>query len=235
MDTPSSAPKGSSAKTLAQLRSQVLEQARREPAPTRAGLAAKQRTVAIVALVVPLLIFGALGGVRLGPRPSELALMTALGSALLAGAAAIFGFARGRSMLGRPRAWLLGVALLTPSLLFTWRSLVSSHYPDMMAQWSERPGLRCLLLSGALSLAPLAGALWLRRGTDPVHPHLSAAGIGATVGAGSWVLVDLWCPVGYVPHVLLGHVAPLVLVVLISALFGGRILAQKRAALARVR
>ena len=188
MDRSSSQPKlrtsaASSGRTLAQLRSQVLEQARQEPAPTRAKLAAKRRAVAFVALLVPLLIFGALGGVRLGPRPSELALVTALGSALLAGGAAIFGFARGRSMLGRPRAWLLSVALLTPCLLFAWRTLASSRYPEMMAEWSQRPGLRCLLLSGALSLAPLAGALWLRRGTDPVHPYLSAAGIGASVGA----------------------------------------------------
>jgi hypothetical protein len=205
----------------------VLARARREPALTRAALTARHRAIAFVVLLIPLLIFVALGGVRVAPRPSELALLTALGSTFLAGAAAIFGFARGRSMLGRPRAALLCVVLLTPGLLFAWRTLATSRYPAMMVEWSERPGLRCLLLSVVLSLVPLVGALWSRRGTDPVHPQLSAAGIGASVGAGTWVLVDLWCPVGYVPHVLLGHVAPLVLIILVSALLGGRVLAQR--------
>jgi len=66
----------------------------------------------------------------------------------------------------------------------------------------------------------------LRRGSDPLHPVLTAAAFGAAVGAGAWVLVDLWCPVGYVPHVLLGHVLPLLLLIGLSALLGSRVVAM---------
>jgi hypothetical protein len=37
-------------------------------------------------------------------------------------------------------------------------------------------------------------------------------------------LVDLWCPVGYVPHLLLGHVLPIAILSLAGALIGGRVL-----------
>jgi hypothetical protein len=47
------------------------------------------------------------------------------------------------------------------------------------------------------------------------------------VGAVVWVLVDLWCPVAYVPHLLLGHVLPLVLTALVGTLLGGRYLAVR--------
>lgn len=215
--------------TLAELRSQVLERARQAPAPTRARRSAQTFVVGLVALLVPLLVFFRFGGIRSAPRPSELVLATALGSALLALAVALIALGRGRSMLGRSRPWLAAVALLTPALLFAWRVLASSRYQDMMVEWSARPGFRCLYLSGVLSIVPLAALLWLRRGSDPVHPYLSAAALGASVGAGGWVLVDLWCPVGFVPHVLLGHVLPLVFVIGVSALVGGRILALGRA------
>jgi hypothetical protein len=35
-----------------------------------------------------------------------------------------------------------------------------------------------------------------------------------------WVLVDLWCPVAYLPHLLLGHVLPLALAVGAGAMLG---------------
>jgi len=180
-----------------------------------------------VALLIPLLIFCALGGARLAPRPDGLVLQSAVGSAVLAVAAAIVGVGRGRSMLGRPRSWLLSLVILTPLALFAWRVLVSSQYPNMMLEWHGRPGLRCFLLSCVLALGPLLGVLWVRRGSDPVHPRLTAAGVATAAGAGAWVLVDLWCPVGFVPHLLLGHVLPLVLLVALSATLGGRILMLK--------
>jgi len=87
-----------------------------------------------------------------------------------------------------------------------------------------RPGVRCLLLSGALVFAPLFGLLWTRRHSDPIHPRASAAALGAAAGAGAWVFVDAWCPVSYVPHLLLGHVLPLIVTIAASAWFGRRIL-----------
>ncbi|HEY0463740.1 MAG TPA: NrsF family protein [Polyangiaceae bacterium] len=212
----------------AQLRAQVIELSTREPSPTRSQLALQQRVVLSIAMLVPLLVFIAWGGMRVGPRPDRLVLQTALGSALLVFGLAIIGIGRGRSMLGRPRSWLLTQVLLTPVLLFGWRVLSSACYPNMMIQWADRPGLRCFTLSVILAFAPLLGLLWLRRGSDPLHPRLTAAAVGAAVGAGAWVLVDLWCPVGYVPHVLLGHVLPLLILIALSALLGRRIIAIGR-------
>ncbi|HET7542301.1 MAG TPA: NrsF family protein [Polyangiaceae bacterium] len=209
----------------AQLRAQVLEMSALERAPTRAQLARQHRIVLGVVLLVPLLIFAASGGIRLGPRPERLVLQTALGSAFLAAGLAIVGIGRGRSMLGRPRWWLLAQVLLTPVLLFGWRVLVSAYYPNMMGQWVDRPGFRCFTLSVILAFVPLLGLLWLRRGSDPLHPRLTGAAFGAAVGAGSWVLVDLWCPVSYIPHLLLGHVLPLLLSIALSALLGSRVIA----------
>jgi hypothetical protein len=206
----------------------VLELAAQQPAATRAQLATQQRALTLAILGVPLLLFVLFGGVRAGPRPDGLLLETAVGSSILTAGIAIVGLRRGGSMLGRPRPWLLSTVLLTPVLLFAWRALASSQYPNMMVEWHDRPGLRCLLVSSLLALAPVLGLLWMRRDSMPNHPRSSAAGVGAAVGAGTWVLVDLWCPVGYVPHVLLGHVLPLVLLIMLSALIGGRILRLKR-------
>jgi len=214
----------------AQLRARVIDSSAREPSPTRAQLTRQHRIVLSIVMLVPLLVFIAWGGIRLGPRPERFVLQSALGSALLAVGLAIVGIGRGRSMLGRPRAWLVTQVLLTPALLFGWRVLLSARYPNMMVEWVDRPGFRCFTLSMILAVAPLLGLFWLRRGSDPLHPRLTAAAFGAAVGAGAWVLVDLWCPVGYVPHVLLGHLLPLMLLIALSALLGSRVIAVSRGA-----
>jgi hypothetical protein len=211
--------------TLARLRAQVIEGARARTAPTRAQRRLRNGIVTSVIVLIPISLFIAWGGVRASPRPTQLVLETALGSALLACLTAFMAFGRGRSMVGRPRPWLLAVVLVTPVLLLAWRILPSLQYPGMMEAFRGRPGLRCLGLGIAFALAPLLGVLWMRRGLVPVQPRLTAAAFGVAASAGAWVLVDLWCPVGYVPHLLLGHVLPLMLVALLGALLGKRILA----------
>jgi hypothetical protein len=224
---PGKSPANSKA-TLAELRGRVLAQAGQQLAPTRAQVATRQRLVLASVLVVSLLVFLAWGGVRAAPRPDKLVLESALGSAILAGGVALAALGRGRSMLGRSRAWLAVLVIATPLALFGWRVLTSAQYPGMMVPWSERPGFRCFAFSSVLAFTPLLGALWLRRGSDPVHPHMTAAAFGAAAGAGAWVFVDLWCPVGYVPHLLLGHVAPIVLLTALSALLGSRLLKLRK-------
>jgi hypothetical protein len=214
--------------TLAELRARVLARAASEPAPTRADVAFQRRLVVGLALAVSLLIFLAWGGMRPSPRPSRLVLETTAGSAVLAIGIAILALGRGRSMLGRPKPWLAFAVVSTPILLFGWRVAVTARYPGMDAEWSTRPGLRCFVLSAMLAITPLLGLLWLRRGSDPIHPRLTAAAFAAAAGAAAWVLVDLWCPVGYVPHLLLGHVAPVVLLTALSALIGSRSLGLRR-------
>ena len=214
--------------SLAELRARVLAQAGEQPAPTRAQVSRQRGVAAVLVLLVTLALFFAWGGVRSSPRPDKLVLETALGSAILAVGIALAALGRGRSMLGRSRGWLWAVVVAAPLALFAWRVLASSQYPGMMVQWAERPGWRCFAFSCALAVAPLLTVLWLRRGSEPVHPYLTAAAFGAAAGAGAWVLVDMWCPVAYVPHLLLGHVAPLLLLSVLGALVGSRILKLRK-------
>lgn len=216
--------------TDAGLRARIIERSAREPSPTRAQFSRQQGLVLSLAVLVPLLVFFWSGGIRVGPRPDRLVVGTALGSAVLAAGVAVLGVGRGRSMLGRPRALLFAQVLLTPVLLFGWRALLSACYPNMTLQWVERPGLRCFTLSILLACVPLLALLWLRRASDPLHPRLTGAAFGAASGAGAWVLVDLWCPVGYVPHLLVGHVLPLLALITLSALIGSRVIGVGRGA-----
>ena len=208
---------------LARLRARVIEQSRHIPSPTRTEAAAHQRTATSVVLLVSLGLFVAAGGVRPGPRPTELLVETAVGSTAVAIAATFAGVRRGRSVLGPPRSHLLAVAFLTPLLLAAWRIGMSARYPGMMAAWPERPGLRCLVMSLTLAQAPLMGLLWIRRDSDPVHPRSTAAAIGTLAGAFGWMLVDLWCPVSHVPHLLIGHVGPLLLTIAASVLLASHV------------
>jgi len=222
---PPPAPNARTSLSDARLRARIIEQSAREPSATRAQFSLEQRVILSLVVLAPLLVFLTSGGIRVGPRPERLVIATVAGSAIFAVGAAGVGGGRGRSMLGRPRALLLTQVLLTPVLLFGWRALLSAGYPNMTLEWVERPGLRCFSLSIVLACVPLLGLLWLRRGSDPLHPRLTAAACGAAAGAGAWVLVDLWCPVGYVPHLLLGHVLPLLALITLSALIGSRVIA----------
>ena len=205
-------------RTLARLRAQVIEQSRHVPSPTRAEAAARKRLAASTVLLVSLSVFIGAGGIRPGPRPIELLVETALGSMVVTIGAAIAGVRRGRSTLGRTRSRLLTVALLTPILLLSWRIAMSARYPGMMIDWPDRPGLRCLVMSLVLAQIPLMGLLWMRRDSDPIHPRSTAAALGALAGAFGWVLVDLWCPVSHVTHLLIGHALPLLLTITTSVL-----------------
>jgi hypothetical protein len=167
----------------------------------------------------------AAGGVRLGPRPPLLVVATALGGAGLTLAALFLALGRSRSMLGRPLGILLLASVCLPAALLTWKSYLSALFPEMDAPWPGRPGLRCLGLGVALSLVPLFSALVARRGSQVVHPGAGGAAIGVAAGMAAFVFVDLWCPVGFLPHLLLGHLLPIVIAVLLGALVGPRLLA----------
>lgn len=217
------------------LRSRVLGAARAAPAPTRSQTQRRAVLLLVAAFAASLAVFWLVGGVRLGglnegaltQRPSGLVLATGIGTAVLAFLVAWLAFARGRSALGRPRAVLGGVALASPALLLLWKVAVSAQVPHMMDRWSERVGLRCLPLSLAIGVFPLVAFVLARRGSDPVHPVALGAALGAASGTLAASLVDLWCPVAYVPHLLLGHVLPLVLLTLAGALWGARSLAPR--------
>ena len=153
-------------------------------------------------------------------------LATAGGALGVATAALWLALGRGRSMLGRSRDLAPAGIALTPLALFAWKVACSLAFGDPMAEWPERPGLRCLSLSLLVAAGPLLAFLAMRR-SAPVHPALNGAAIGVTAGACAWVGVDLWCPVAFVPHLLLGHVLPLGLLAGAGALLGQLLLALR--------
>jgi hypothetical protein len=211
----------------ADLRARVLAAATRERVPTRGEIRARNAALLLSGFVVPVGVFFVYGGLRGGPRPETLVAETAIGAAAIALTVSVIALGRGRSMLGRAGVWLLALALLTPVVLFSWKTGISSMFPAMMDRWPTRHGFRCLSLGCLTAAWPLVAIVMTRRGSDPTHPKLTGAAIGAAVGACSWVFVDLWCPVAYVPHLLVGHVLPVVLTTLAGTWLGGRFIAVR--------
>jgi hypothetical protein len=206
------------------LKHRILAAAASEASPTRRQRVVGTAIRAVSALAVPLLLFALVGGAGLGPRPLGLVAITALGTLAIAAWALLEGFGRGPSMLGRSRGRLLATAALVPVAFLVWKVIASSGVPHMMDPWPARPGLRCFGVTVLFAAWPFVALAWERRGSDPVHPRVLGLALGVGAGGGAAVLVDLWCPVGHVPHLLIGHVAPMLLLGSLGALVGARVL-----------
>jgi hypothetical protein len=206
------------------LKHRILTAAASEASPTRKQRVARSAILAVSSLAIPLLLFTLVGGARIGPRPLGLIAMTALGTAAIAVAALFEAVGRGTSMLGRSRRRLLGTALVVPVAFLIWKVAASSSVPHMLDPWPDRSGMRCFALTALFAIWPLVALGWERRSSDPVHPRALGLALGVAAAAAAAVLVDLWCPVGYVPHLLTGHVAPMLMLGGLGALMGGRVL-----------
>lgn len=216
----------------AALRTQILAAVASEASPTRAARTRRNAVLAAVAAasaVGAFLLFAALMSagelVRLGgeiahvhvERSPWLVAATAGGALAIAAAALWLALGRGGSMQGRPWRWLLRGAVLVPILLLLWKLSCSLAFADPMLRWPDRPGLRCLTLSVLVALGPLCSFVAMRRHAI-LDRAINGAAMGIAAGAGAWVLVDLWCPVAYLPHLLLGHVVPLLVLAAAGAL-----------------
>lgn len=210
-----------------ELKSRVLAAVADEPSRPYRAVVRLRWSVLSAAALASLAIFAFAGGLRITGRPVALLAATSAGALAIAAAAAVLAFRRGSSMLGRPAAVLVAIALATPLVLVAWKLGVSSLFPEMTRWWPERPGLRCLYLATAMGTAPVAAMLYLCRGTAPAHPRLTGLALGTSAGALVWVLVDLWCPVAHVRHLLLGHILPLALFTAIGAAAGGLLAARR--------
>jgi len=221
------------------LRTRVLTAAAAETSPTRAAVGRRNLVLGFVAVASALAAFVMfamvaadrhLVGLSGDPTPEQHVersiwlLATTTGGALaVAGLALWFALRRGGSMLGRPRGSLLFAVVLVPVVLFAWKVGASLAFGAVMIEWPERLGLRCLSLSLLVATGPLVSFFAIRR-SAPVQPALNGAVMGLAAGASAWVMTDLWCPVAYVPHVLLGHVLPLLVLSGAGALAGEALL-----------
>jgi hypothetical protein len=197
------------------------------PAPTRSALLRRQAWLISAGVASALTLFLDAGGLRATGRPPSLVAWTALGTACFVGVGMWFLFSRGRS--GFRRGWaVLGLAALAPAAGFVlWRYGLSSLY-HLAAPWPTRTGYRCFAMSVATGGLLLGATLAAWRHVDPMTPRATGAAFGAGAGLGSALLIDLWCPVSYVPHLLLGHVLPIAVLAAAGAALGGRILGVLR-------
>ena len=208
-------------------RSRILASVTQMPAPTRGELVRRQAWLVLAGIAGALTLFGVEGGLRATGRPPSLVAWTALGTSCFTGIGMWFLFSRGRS--GFRRGWaVLGLATLVPAVAFvSWRYGLGSLY-HLAGPWSGRAGYRCFAMSVATGAILLGATLMAWRHVDPMTPRATGAAFGAGAGLGSALLVDLWCPVSYVPHLLLGHVLPIAILAAAGAAVGGRILGALR-------
>jgi hypothetical protein len=206
-----------------ELKARVLAAAAKEPSSDRTLVSRQVQNAWLGAGLLTVTLFLALGGLRAVERPLAFVLGAAAGWAGIALAASWASMRRG-SMVGRPRVVLLVSVIATPVALGLWYSFWASSWG-----WPGPPtplwrGFVCLGLSLLLAAAPLAVLTRGRRATDPTHPRATAAALGVVAGAWAGVLMDLHCESAGVLHVALGHVAPALLLALVGALLGERLL-----------
>jgi Negative regulator of sigma F len=208
-------------------RSRVLVAVGDIPAPTRRELLRRRAWLVLTAVAGALTLFWVDGGVRATGRPPSLMAWTSLGTAGFAGAGMWFLFTRRRS--GIRRRWaLLALATLAPAIGFVlWRYGLASLY-HLADPWPARAGYRCFAMSVATGGMLLFGVLMASRHVDPMTPQATGAAFGAGAGLGTALLVDLWCPVAYLPHLLIGHVLPIAVLAATGAALGTWILGASR-------
>jgi hypothetical protein len=208
-------------------RSRVLAAVGEIAAPTRSELLRRQAWLVLAGVAGALTLFWVEGGLRATGRPPSLVAWTSLGTSCFAGVGMWFLFTRGRS--GFRRRWAaLALATLAPAAAFVlWRYGLGSLY-DLASPWPTRTGYRCFAMSVATGGLLLFATLMAWRHVDPMTPRATGAAFGAGAGLGSALLIDLWCPVSYVPHLLIGHVLPIAVLAAVGAAVGGRILGALR-------
>jgi hypothetical protein len=211
----------------ADVKLRVLAAARRVPSPTRRKAALQTRVYAMVSLAAGLCVFFGLGGLSTVPGPFGYRFGAAVGWLFVALGATWATVARDKHrVLGRSPAWLAAVALGVPFVLLGWMSLWELSCPDV---WPQRVDWACLGVSLAIATLPFLTLMSARQHSDPAHPATAGAALGATAGAWSGVLVSLWCPVPHPMHVLVGHLLPVMLLAILGAALGRRVVGFRAA------
>ncbi len=114
-----------------ELRARVIEAARREAIPTRA-VGSRRRTRAVAMGFGALLAMLAILGPRPLGRPDGYILAVVVAWLPIAAAATWAGVSQGRSMLGRPAAWLVGVIARTPVVMMAVWACVALAWPSVL-------------------------------------------------------------------------------------------------------
>jgi hypothetical protein len=209
------------------LRARILAQAKSEPAPT---MAIRRSGVILAAAVGALwsLAFALLFGLP-RTRPTATLLTLAVGGGLFALGAAWVAADRGRSMLGRPQGALTAVAVVAPFGILAIAMAVAAigigvaPGSVVFAGGTTAQHLTCAIVTVLFALGPFLAFAYARRGSDPVHPRVLGAALGAAAGAWGGAMIDVHCTLTTVEHLALGHSLPVVFLTAVGALLGGRV------------
>ena len=79
-------------------------------------------------------------------------------------------------------------------------------------------------MSASTAGSLLAALLLAWRRIAPMSAVATGAAFGAGAGLGSALLIDLWCPVSELQHLLVGHALPIAFLAFLGGVLGGRIL-----------
>jgi len=205
------------------LRARVLAAARAEPSPTRAQTR-RRAAIALAAGAAAALLGVPVFGVETTLRPHALVVTTVVGWGLIALAYTLAALARGRAMLGLPRAALVTLAIAAAPLLFGWAVMWTHVFGASEITTGSPVHFRCFAATLLLAAGPFIAFAAVRRGTDPVHPIATGALLGAAAGAWGSVMIDLHCPVSTTAHIAFGHVLPALALAIAGAAIGARIL-----------
>ena len=195
-----------------------------KPAPTRT--AGRRRAIALhaIAIAVMLAIFEGAGGAAHGAGRPILPTILVLGAvSIVAAVASVLASSPRGSMLARP--WWVQLALVLAAPFLVTVAMTAWHY--LYDEPSNRFGWRCLGLTIAMGCALGAAMFAVRRARVIHHPALTGSALGVTAGIWATLLVDVWCPLTNLQHVLVGHAAPVVVLGILGAIVGAPILRMK--------
>jgi hypothetical protein len=207
------------------LKNRVFDAARQVPSPPRAGRLPSVGTgaaLAALAMLGVLLLAGGPG--HAAGRPTAIGAWVVVGLVALAAVGTWLVAPSGRSMLPPPTSRLLAIVVGVPLIVAAWLLAWHAAYDDPFA----RTGLRCFALTAAAAPWPFAALLLAGPRFAPSQPWLVGGALGAVAGAWAAVVVELWCPLADPGHVAIGHALPLVALVFVGALLGGRLFRVRR-------
>jgi hypothetical protein len=114
---------------------------------------------------------------------------------------------------------------MVPLALVAWATLVSGIEKGVvLGGGTMHEHVGCIVVTLLFARGPFAALAYARRATDPVHPRPLGAALGAAAGAWGGALIDVHCKVTTVEHFVVGHALPIVLLSVVGALLGARVL-----------
>lgn len=202
-------------------RESLMQVVAQSPSLTRSELRRRVSLAYGAAIASVFGVFVAVGGIAHSePRALSRTAAISFGVLLLAALSSFLIAKRGSSPLGPSDRLLAGVLTCTPCALFAWLALM---LPTEI--YAEIPvGFRCFALSIVMGGLLLGAMTYSRRASDPVHPGWLGGALGANAAAWSAALVAAWCQLYDLPHTLLGHIAPAVVMSVVGWLLSSRAL-----------